>query len=111
MLIVSSKSLEKPKMYVSFVCKIFKNLLIYYYLWALYFSSLFFFLKTFNDCNYLQSEDQKYEYNELLLYQCAILMQSGKYKQALEHLQNNKDFIMDDLSLQENLGFFFVVYL
>jgi len=50
------------------------------------------------------SEDQKYEYNELLLYQCAILMQSGKYKQALEHLQNNKDFIMDDLSLQENLG-------
>jgi len=50
------------------------------------------------------SEDQRYEYSELLLYQCAILMQSSNYNQALEHLQNNKEFIMDDLSLQENLG-------
>lgn len=51
-----------------------------------------------------QSSELQYEHSELLLYQTEILMEAGKYSEALRHLQSNQDKIMDKLALQEYKG-------
>jgi len=51
-----------------------------------------------------QSENAQYEYSELLLYQNLMLRESGKYQQALDHLKDNEEKILDKCSLDEIKG-------
>ena len=61
----------------------------------------------------LQSPGANYEYSELMLYQNLILRQGGHYQQALDHLRENEDKIVDKLTLEEMKGnlllLFFIV--
>lgn len=45
-----------------------------------------------------------YEHSELLLYQNLVLQESGDYKSALKHLEDNQDQIVDKLTLNEHFG-------
>lgn len=45
-----------------------------------------------------------YEHSELLLYQNLVIQESGDLKDALRHLEESQDQIVDKLTLKENLG-------
>lgn len=45
-----------------------------------------------------------YEHSELLLYQNLVIQESGDLKEALKHLEDSQDQIVDKLTLKENLG-------
>lgn len=45
-----------------------------------------------------------YEHSELLLYQNLVIQESGELQQALTHLENSQDQIVDKLTLKENLS-------
>lgn len=45
-----------------------------------------------------------YETSELLLYQNLVIQESGDYEQALNHLDNYRDKIVDKITVQETYG-------
>ncbi|CAH1159834.1 unnamed protein product [Phaedon cochleariae] len=45
-----------------------------------------------------------YEHSELLLYQNLVIQESGDLKEALRHLEDSQEQIVDKLTLKENLG-------
>ncbi|CAK8697492.1 unnamed protein product [Clavelina lepadiformis] len=55
-----------------------------------------------------QSQDNQYEHSELLLYQTDILVEAGLHQRALEHLEGNKDRIVDKLTWLETKGDLFI---
>ena len=46
-------------------------------------------------------QERNFEYSELLLYQNVILQEAGYVDEALNHLSENKEHIVDKLSLLE----------
>lgn len=63
----------------------------------------FFFLKQ-NNFRFQKGNNYDYEHSELLLYQNMVVQESGELQQALTHLENFQDQIVDKLTLKENLG-------
>ncbi|KAI4462390.1 n-terminal acetyltransferase-related [Holotrichia oblita] len=60
-------------------------------------------LETFLD-QQQKGNNYDYEHSELLLYQNLVIQESGELQQALMHLENSQDQIVDKLTLKENLG-------
>ena len=45
-----------------------------------------------------------YEHNEMLLYQNSVMVEAGMYEEALKHLENYDEQIVDRLALAEAKG-------
>ena len=50
----------------------------------------------------LQPKPYDYEYSELIMYQCSVLEEAGRYQDALTHLDKFDKDIVDKLYLQES---------
>lgn len=55
-------------------------------------------------CCALFQTGNDYEYSELLVYENMILVESGKYEEALKHLGQHEDKIVDRLVVTETRG-------
>ncbi|XP_053679641.1 N-alpha-acetyltransferase 15, NatA auxiliary subunit [Anopheles nili] len=59
-------------------------------------------LETFLSSQTMDTFD--YKHSELLLYQNNVIQEAGNYEQALQHLKNYKQQILDKLAVQESMG-------
>ena len=51
-----------------------------------------------------QGKPADYEFSELLLYEASIMVEAGKFKEALTHIYSHRDSILDIQSWLEMAG-------
>ena len=57
----------------------------------------------------LQGKPADYEFSELLLYEASIMVEAGKFKEALTHIYSHRDSILDIQSWLEMAGLYLLV--